>query len=150
MTARKIVVAVLLCGLAAYFAVTWAVDKFRSRNDEPALEPAPEPERVEGARLVTTSDVDGAPDPAAAPWSVAFASPDVPLGAKVAVGEFGEDASALTIRQRGDVVASEMVVVAHRDELPPRTLVAYVGDTGDDFALENVTLFVWPKEDGDG
>jgi hypothetical protein len=144
MTARKIAIAVLLCGVAIYFAVTWGIDRFRARGAEPEPEPEPEPDRVEDARFATTADADGAGDLVA--WRTAFASADIPLGAVVSVGDFGADADALTVRQRGDVVASEMTVVGHRADLPPRTLVAYVGDTGDEIELAPVTLLVRVRE----
>jgi hypothetical protein len=145
MTARKIAVAVVLCGVALYFLVTWGIDWFRARDQEPEAPEEPEPERVEGVRFTTTASDRGAPE-LIEPWRAAFASPDIPLGAVVSVGEFGDDAERLTVRQRGDVVASELRVVAHRDDLAPRTVAAYVGDLGDDFTLEGVTLLIRDKE----
>jgi hypothetical protein len=146
MTARKIAVAILLCGLAVYFVVNWGIERYRARGEAPPPEPEPEPDRIEDATFRTTSErIEGVD---AEPWRSAYASADIPLGAVVSVGEFGEDAGVLTVRQRGDVVASELVVVAHRDDVPPRSILAFVGDLGDDFVLEHVTLLVRaPKED---
>ena len=145
MTARKIAVAVVLCGVALYFLVTWGIEWFRAREDESEAPPEPEPERIEGATFTTTASDKGAPE-LIEPWRAACASPDIPLGVVVSVGEFGEDADRLTVRQRGDVVASELRVVAHRNDLEPRTVAAYVGDLGDDFTLEDVTLLIRDKE----
>jgi len=146
MTARKIAVAVVLCGVALYFLVTWGMDWFRARDDEPAAAPEPEGERIEDARLTTTGSAAGAEGDSLEAWRAAFASADIPVGAVVSVEDFGDDADSLSVRQRGDVVACELRVIAHRVDLPPRTVAAYVGDLDDDFTLEAVTLLVRDKE----
>ena len=151
MTARKIAVVVVLCGVAVYFLVNWGIEHFRGGGAEPEPDAAPEPDQVvEDARLETTTSLDGlaeAEAAAAVPWRIAFASRDIPIGCVVNVGEFGDDAGGLTVRQRGDVVASELSVVAHRDDLPDRTIAAYVGDLGDEFTLEGVTLLLFGCEE---
>ena len=148
MTARKIAVAVVLCGVALYFLVTWSMDWFRARDEEPAAPAEPEAERIEDARFTTTTSAAGAEGQPLDAWRAAFASADIPVGSVVSVGEFGDDADRLSVRQRGDCVASELRVVAHRADLPPRTVAAYVGDLDDDFTLEGVTLLIREREAG--
>lgn len=143
MTARKIAIALVLFGVAVYFIVTWGIERYRKRGEEPPAEPEPEPDEMGPARFATTTSIEGfglVESPLA--WTTAVASADVPLGAVVSVGQFGDDASVLSVRQRGDVVASEMTIVAHRDDLAPTAVVAYVDDAADEFTLENVTLLV--------
>lgn len=146
MTARKVAVAVLFAGIVLYLAVTWAIDWFKRERleDEPV---EPEPVRLAEGRLLATADRPAGVAAECAPWTVAVASPDVGRGRRVAVGELGPEAAALSIRERGDVVACDVRVVDTRDDLPPRTVAVYAGEKGTEFALERLELLLYPVEE---